>query len=312
MANYDAGHYFLTMMAPIDRNGFVEIDGQRRSLIDHVRDLLITLPVAQQDKFSAGSGLQSPFARVPGTHFAHFFVIDDVVYNGRRPSSAVLDLLFNVNMTENEAVDHLPHAYLVLALDFDAMDATPAALRAYTDGMWRNMSEELTLLFGNCIGFEDVNSAASFFEYVKDTQVDTSLPFNDYWAYEPTPPNPMRYIGPAAVGIAAFGIAAWWGGLLGFWTMLILTLLIILAVAIGIIVKLGLTPFPAAPDSDLPSVLKALYIQQMFVAFAQNTMGMNDDDLYAAFQAFCARHQPLDTQGPTQAPGVLNSTEAVL
>ncbi len=307
MANYDAGHYFLTMMAPIDRNGYIAIDGVRRSLIDHVREVLVTLPTAQLDKFSVASGLQSPFARVPGTHFAHFFVIDDVVYNGRRPSSPILDLIFNVKLTINEKVDHLPHAYLVLALDFDAMDGSPAALRSYTDGLWRHMQDELALLFGNCIGFEDVNSAETFFEFVQVTQVDTSLPFNDYWAYEPDPVSPTRYLLAAAFVIFALGLSAWGAGWLGFVPAVLLSLIGSLAAAIGIIVKLGLTPFPAAPDSDLGSVLKALYIQQMFVAFAQNTMGMSDDKLYAAFEAFCAQHKPMDIEGPTQAPGELSS-----
>lgn len=307
MANYDAGHYFLTMMAPINRHGYVEVDGVRRSLIDHVRDLLITLPTAQQDRFSAASGLQSPFARVPGTHFAHFFVIDDVIYNGRRPSSAVLDLLFNVQLTINEKVDHLPHAYLVLALDFDAMDGSPAALRSYTDGLWRNMPEELTLLFGNCIGFEDVSSEETFFDYVVATQVDTSLPYNDYWAYEPNPFNPLPLLIAASLGWLALGCVAWWTGWLGFWVALFLTLAAILATVVGVVLKLGLTPFPAAPDSDLPSVLKAIYVQQMFVAFAQNTMGLSDEALYAAFKAFCDKHKPNDVSGPRQLPGVLST-----
>jgi len=306
MANYDAGHYFLTIMAPIDRNAFIEIDGVRRSRIDYVRDQLITLPTAQQNSFSGRSGLQSPFARVPGTHFAHFFVIDDVIYNGRRPSNPILDLIKNVNMTIAEKVDHLPYAYLVLALDFDAMDGPPAALRAYTDGLWRGMADELTLLFENCVGFDGVASEESFFHFVQSSQVDTSLPFNDYWAYDPTPPNPLHQIIPAALGVTFLCGLIWHYGLLGLWGTFFLTLFGILAVTIGIILKLGLTPFPTAPDSDLNSVLKALYVQQMFVAFAHNSMGLSDEQLYDAFAAFVAKHKPHDVHGPTQKPGKLS------
>lgn len=309
MANYDAGHYFLTTMAPIDRNAFVEVGGVKRSAIDHIRHVLTTLPTAQQDDFSTSSGLQSPFASVPGTHFAHIFVIDDVRFNGRRPSNPIMDLLYNVKMTNPEGVDHLPDAYLVLAVDFDAPDGSEASLRSYTDALWLNMEDDLRLIFGQSEGFGTVASSADFYHFVREGQVDTTLPFNDYWAEPVTMPSPLPWMlaGSALVLLAAILMGAtgfWTASLWGLWGLAILALL---AVNIGIVVKFGLTPFPPAPDSDLSSVLKALYIQQMFTGFAIAHLGQPEEKLKAEFDAFCAAHLPHDVSGPSQPPGVLTS-----
>ena len=64
-------------------------------------------------------------------------------------------------------------------------------------------------------------------------------------------------------------------------------------------------PLPTAPDSDLPSVLKALYLQQHFTDFVIAQQGAEDASLYAAFKAFVDDHQPADTADPTQPPGVI-------
>lgn len=313
MANYDAGHYFLTVMAPLQRDGWVEVGGVRRSLIDHVRHMLATLPTAQQDHFSADSGLMSPFARVPGTHFAHLFVIDTLHYNGRRPSNPILDLLENVQLTIPEDVDALPHAYLVLAVDFDAADGSEAALRAYTDDLWAHMAPELQMLYRHCDGFGGVRDAAAFFDFVKAGQVHTNLPFNDYWAYEPTMPSPTRWMAAASALLVVLAILAlhwgFWPG--GGWSLFLVTLLTLLGVNIGIVAKFGLTPFPVAPDSDLPSVLKALYVQQTFMQFGIDNLGKGGTDLRAAFDAYCEAHRPLDVDGPRQPPGVLRSDGGV-
>ena len=67
-------------------------------------------------------------------------------------------------------------------------------------------------------------------------------------------------------------------------------------------------PFPAAPDSDLPSVLKALYLQQRFQEFAVAEQGAGDAALHAAFGRFLAKHRPDDLGWPTQEAGVVRST----
>lgn len=310
MANYDAGHYFLTTMVPIDRDAFVQEGDERRSAIVHIRKVLTTLPTAQQDYVSSISGLQSPFAAVPGTHFAHFFIIDDVRYNGRRPSNPILNLIFNVKMTNAEEVDRLSDAYLVLAADFDAPDGSPGSLRAYTDALWSGMEQALRDIYTHTAGFDRVETAADFYRFIREGQIDTSLPFNDYWAHPVEMPSPLPWMAAASalILLATFiigGTGTWTGSLWGLWG---LTALALLVVNISIIAKFGLTPFPAAPDSDLQSVLKAIYIQQMFTGFAIENLGKPEEDLKASFDAFCDRHRPRDRSGPTQPAGVLTST----
>ena len=73
MANYDAGHYFLTVAAPIDRNGEVKVAGKSRSLINNLHDTLSQLSTSQQDLVEANR-TECCFARLPGTHFVRFFV----------------------------------------------------------------------------------------------------------------------------------------------------------------------------------------------------------------------------------------------
>ena len=74
----------------------------------------------------------------------------------------------------------------------------------------------------------------------------------------------------------------------------------------------GAKPFPAAPDSNLPTVLKALHLQRVFTRFAiDNQMHAAGNDepsarqLYDNFQAFVAANKPGDLGAPTQAPGVI-------
>ena len=310
MANYDAGHYFLTTMAPIPRDGFLETNGTRRSLIDHTRHMLTTLPTAQQDKASQSSGLQSPFASVPGTHFAHVFIIDDARYNGRRPSSPIWNLINNVKMTEPQDIDHLPDAYLVLAIDFDAEDGSEATLRRYVDSLWQNMSEEVRLIFAHAGNFHQVQDANDFYEFVREGQIRTNLPFNDYWAYEPPLPSPVPWMLVASVavllGAMALALSGIWGTSL--WGLTGLTFLTLIAVNIGIIARFGLSPFPKAPDSDLNTILKALYIQQSYTGFAIENLGKTDQELVAAFDEFCETHDPCHIASPSQPPGVLKTT----
>ena len=64
---------------------------------------------------------------------------------------------------------------------------------------------------------------------------------------------------------------------------------------------------PTAPDSDLRSILKALYLQQNFVNFAIKNQGASDEDLHANFGKFLKEHKPQDLDSPTQDPGVIRS-----
>ena len=59
----------------------------------------------------------------------------------------------------------------------------------------------------------------------------------------------------------------------------------------------GAKPFPAAPDSDLPTVLKALHLQRTFTRFAIDNQLLAADpasaqELHAAFRDFVDVNQP--------------------
>jgi hypothetical protein len=73
----------------------------------------------------------------------------------------------------------------------------------------------------------------------------------------------------------------------------------------------GMKPFPTAPNSDLKSVLKAIYLQQRFVEFAVENQGKSADDLYRGFGGFLVQHQPTNLEGPTQKPGVISTPRGV-
>ncbi len=70
----------------------------------------------------------------------------------------------------------------------------------------------------------------------------------------------------------------------------------------------GKEAFPTAPDSDLRSVLKALYLQQKFTDFAIQNQGVDDTALQKNFGAFLDEHKPGDLDNPTQHPGVIDSS----
>jgi hypothetical protein len=63
--------------------------------------------------------------------------------------------------------------------------------------------------------------------------------------------------------------------------------------------------FPTAPDSDLKSVLKALYLQGQLIKFAIRMQGAKAADLYNGFGEFLSRTQVNNPNSPTQSPGVI-------
>ncbi|HEX2526452.1 MAG TPA: hypothetical protein VHL31_09170 [Geminicoccus sp.] len=72
------------------------------------------------------------------------------------------------------------------------------------------------------------------------------------------------------------------------------------------VVALGAQPFPPEPDTDLRSVLKALYLQQRFVEFAIANQLAGPQELHHAFKAFIDTHRPAEAE-PTQVPGVIRT-----
>ena len=313
MPNFDGGHYFLTVLAPIRTEP--EYDPKSGAIRSHRRMLmqaLALMPLSEiTDASKEGKGrATSPFARTTCTHLARFVVIDGPAYNGRESGDSLLGKIpvwpFKAgDPLTAQPVDQLTAPYLLFVADFDGTDGTDATLESYTNTLWHHMAAELTDVLQHCTGFDKNPSAKSFYRYVKLCQVETTMPFNDYW----TEPMGLNDATPWLLGgIVAIAVVA---GLVG-WKVSWLLALGIVALGVYTIYRLilarGQKPLPTAAGSDLPSVLKALYLQQHFAHFMIDHQGAADADLHVAFGHFLQAHVPRVLDGPaTQAPGVIPS-----
>lgn len=334
MADLDTGHIFLTTMAPI-RPGAPK-DNPQTSYEQRVRIALTKLPTAQQSPVTSGAKFNSPFARNMRNHLTRMFVLDDVVYNGRNTQNALLSTIQGVNPVTPQHVDRLKAPYLIFCADVDAIErdgdplpttlskAAQARVRAsYARELWDTMEEELRDIYSNCYGFEDVNSADAFAHYLERCHIETTMPFHDYYLELPKfhlLPAKALLIGvlaPLALGLLA--LVLWLFGMstlpvLGWSSLFTAFVGIALGVVLAIFgvrytIKNGEKPLPPGTYDDLPSVLKALYVQQNFADFFIDQQGASDADLHKAFGAFLAAHEPANRQSKTQKPGVISSAE---
>jgi hypothetical protein len=334
MPSLDGGHYFLTVLAPIRVDTMIDpIVGRSRSHPQMLAQKLALMAIGRQTALSPANALPSPFAANTQNHLARFVIISALAYNGRVSGDALLDVARKINPLAPQPVDRLSTPYLLFAADIDAPDGE-ASVRSYTDRLWATMQADLSIIFGHCAGFDGVNTPEGFYDYIRSCQLETTLPFNDYW------PDGLK-AADAALPTAALKLAAIAaGGALVLW-LLALLLNAIFAVAgadgdfirlvakvaaigtiivpalIGIlwltvyalyrwVLKRGMAPFPTAPGSDLPSVLKSLYLQQHFTRFAIEAQGLDDAALHARFGAFVTAVKPSDAL-PTQPPGEIRA-----
>jgi hypothetical protein len=309
MPNYDAGHYFLTVLAPI-RLDSVLIDGQSHARRHLIREALAALPSGEATVASQGKGNGSPFARGTRTHFVRIFVLDDVVFNGRVAADTLIDKIRKTNLLKPQPVDRLSTPFLIFVVDFDADSGGDSELHSYLTDLWQNASVELTDIFQHCVGFEGVTTAEDFRRYIGRCQVETTMPFNDYWSAPPA--LTTLSLTPYLIGAGAGVIA----GVIGLWThhgwLAVLGLLILLfAVYLGYrgVMDAGQAPFPKSPPSapgpDLPTVLKSLYLQRAFTDFVIGAQGQSDRAIFDGFGAFIEEHRPDEIAAPTQEPGVI-------
>lgn len=98
---------------------------------------------------------QSPLAAVPNTYLARFHILKDVFYEGKPGPE-----------------EHLKSQYLIFTSNFHG------ALETYLHGMWEHMQVDIALIWQHCVGFGNVNNAASFTKYIKKCQVTNALLFN--------------------------------------------------------------------------------------------------------------------------------------
>jgi hypothetical protein len=199
-----------------------------------------------------------------------------------------------------------------VAVDFDPVDpGGKGEPRAYFEHLWDLMPRELEAVFAYCYGFSKVKDAASFADFILPCQVETTMPFNDYWVGAPQLTSisvlPLLLIPVAALlaGIAAplYWHWHWWQGLpLG-----LALVAFALFVDYRLILRRAAQPFATAPGSSLRHVLKALYLQQAFTRFAIGRQGADPATLGPAFRTFLEAHKPADLDRPTQAPGIIRS-----
>ena len=333
MPNFDGGHYFLTALIPIKSAEYVEQDGRKNSPVHMVRNALAVLPKARQSPVTEQTEFNSPFARNTRTHFARLFVIDDVINNGRNPVNALKVAIgsrlgqasaVRLNPTTQQPYDQLSQPYLVFVADFDASSGDDGELKSYLRELWQTMRKELCSVLEYCEGLDCKNaSAETFYEYVKSCQVETTMSFNDY-EYRLDTPGLRSISIPLLVAWAAAAALAALAGLLGtliaeirawpdFDTLTILWIafavlgLVLLYVLYHYVLRCGGRPFATVPNTDLPSILKALYLQRRFTQFAIDSQGLDEASLHAGFAKFLVDHKPDDVVACTQVPGVIRS-----
>jgi hypothetical protein len=314
MPNFDGGHYFLTALVPIrgDLCADPRTDATVTSHLHELRATLAALPTALQTPATEKIGINSPFARGTRTHFARFAILDDVAFNGRGQRDPIAVAVgLGKQPSVADPVDRLPCSYLIFVADFDAPDGSQAALDDYLTHLWQIMEPELRDIFGHCDGHAQLTDAAGFAGLIRACQVETTMPFNDYWqGAPPLVPLPLkRLLLPALVAAGALVLGLVIGIFAHRWLWLSLAGLVALPVALwwaySRVMAAAAVPFPMAPRSDLPSVLKALYLQQQVTRFAIDTQGADPATLHATFGDFLARHRPEDAAAPTQRPGVV-------
>ena len=316
MPSFDGGHYFLTALFPVKTEKLVELEGFRNSPVQMIRGELERWPLARQSPTTANPlhpDLNSPFARSRRTHFARFAVIGNVIYEGRFPQDAIVTAVKGADPLIFQPVDQLTSPFLLLAIDFDAASGEMSELRGYLTELWTDMSEQLKTVLCYCVGFDRVTDAVSFADYVAKCQIDTTMPFNDYWIEPPPLATTLwRSVGYGA-GFAVVAFLLLW--LIG-WTSWPRLAIVVAAIAVvlaalyliyRLIMHEGGKPLPTAPNSTLPAVLKALYLQQKFVRLAIDAQGVDSAALHRMFGEFLEQHAPTNVATPTQAPGVIGT-----
>ncbi len=139
MPNKSGNAYALTVLCPL-----VAPRDNESSPAMLTRDFFNDVPLHEE----------SPMARVPNTYLCRFFVLDDVVYEGRPAKS-----------------DHLRSKYLVFSCNLHG------ELDTWLRGMWQHAEEFVRSGFQYCVGFSSVNSADEFVRYIKRCQVETTFFF---------------------------------------------------------------------------------------------------------------------------------------
>jgi hypothetical protein len=103
------------------------------------------------------SGPASPLAGVPGTHFARWVVIDDVVYEG-----------------PGQERDHLRFGRLLFTSNFDG------PVEPYLEALRTGLGEGADAIWSHCVGYPGRDDAGAFARYLRSHQIESALFFSAY------------------------------------------------------------------------------------------------------------------------------------
>lgn len=301
MPSIDGGYYFLTVLVPVRRAWEAGKEDGRAAPMIELRETLAQLPTAMQTPHSHNSGQISAFSKSSRTHFARFAVIDRLGYNGYEAADPVLETVGIAKPTV--ARTELESPYLLFAAEFDAPSGSRNYdLAVYLRELWDVMEEDLVEIFSNCVAFDadTITTAADFISYIKRCEIETTMPFNYYWAEPPTnlPSLTFKGLGFGAVLTGLVMGALFWFlfSPYGTYLALIPALIAFVGGAIGFVAmlfkKYGDRPFPAPPDGDLISVLKGLHLQNTFGQFVIDNQGSDAADLHKAFGHYLDQNKP--------------------
>ncbi len=328
MPTFDGGHYFLTVLVPVKTDPIH--DGSAfTSPVHALRKKLAMLAPAQQTPPCCKD--QSPFAKNTRNHFARFVVIDGVAYNGRVTQNSICLVLQNalskvkINLMVAQPQDHLSCPFLLFSADFDAESGADSERNSYLATLWDTMNADLREIFIHCEGFDGVNDEASFAQYIARCQIETTMPFNDYYVdidatVKSLPVWPVdKNLIPASAGAIVFLLGliifCFMSGMSGLIVMLLGAAVLAggLWMAYASILAAGAKPFPPAPDAKLPAVLKALYLQREFTRFAIDNQLLaanpsSAQQFHDAFGNFVTENQP-DNFGVTNDQPDLHYTQ---
>lgn len=346
MPSFDSGYYQLTSLIPIRQDGEDPLlwrwQAQPRSAIHSLRQLLDSLPGVDlcrrnSDGAEGDEPLRAvPFSRSDRTHFARLVVIEDLAYNGRKQGDTLIAMarkgLANAGwrwaaIPEREAPDHLPHPYLLVALDFDATNGRADSVEQYLHELWETMEQEWTLILRHCRGFElePRRRRASFVSVILAHEIETTFGYCAYgWsaarAERWQPGAPLReahgsqrapgLLKPAlGVGLLLAGVAAAAIHQIPLWWILLVVIASLPLLWQSLMTRAN-RPWPAQPGTDLRSVLKALYLQAAFLEMAegwQNRDPVSNTSLRRHFRDFLHAAQPDDPDAPSLAPGRIHA-----
>jgi hypothetical protein len=318
MPNFDGGHYFLSSLIPV-KGGLVAASSEEENAISHTHALREILSILPTQNPTEADGMDDDFGRAPfsldhHTHFCRMVVIDDLAFVGRQHEDAILTAIRKRNPVLPGPVDHLPNDFLALIIDFDAADGSDNSLRIYLQSLWEKIPRVLTAIFQHCEGFNHSAPGESFVQQVINGKVETTMSFNDYywtgeaglWKGSPSLPNklPKVFVVPLISGTIGVIAILWLGLGKGLNTLLIIIVIAVASVwLVKRLIRVGMEPFPTAPRTDLPNILKALYLQRQFIRFMIDNQRSTPQQLQANFRDFLKQHKPQTVEAPSQLPG---------